>query len=158
MPKESNRVVYPPEGWRNPLTAEYVGPDRFGNGQVYDARLPDAAIADAPVDDAPVTDAPVDDAPVDDAPSDNAPLLRLVHDARDEEITVRCLRCPPRSQADGRFLAHRMIGIISVNATALLVPMNTPRIIRHLADAHQETLNSISDLDFFNSVLDCCEL
>ena len=138
MPKESNRVVYPPEGWRNPLTAEYVGPDRFGNGQVYDTRLSDPVIVDAP--------------------SDDAPLLRLVHDARDEEITVRCLRCPPRSQADGRFLAHRMIGIISVNATALLVPMNTPRIIRHLADAHQETLNSISDLDFFNSVLDCCEL
>lgn len=148
MPKESNRVVYPPEGWRNPLTAEYVGPDRFGNGQVYDTRLSDAAISDAPADDAPVDDAPLSD----------APLLRLVHDARDEEITVRCLRCPPRSQADGRFLAHRMIGIISVNATALLVPMNTPRIIRHLADAHQETLNSISDLDFFNSVLDCCEL
>ena len=128
MPKESNRVVYPSEGWRNPLTAEYVGPDRFGNGQVYDARR------------------------------DDAPLLRLVHDARDEEITVRCLRCEPRSQADGRFLAYRMIGIVSVNATTLLVPMNTPRIIRHLSDVHQETIGDISDLDFFNSVLDCCEL
>ena len=143
MPKASNRVVYPPEGWRNPLTAEYVGPDQFGNGQVYDARL---------------SDAEQNDAGQNDAPSDDAPLLRLVHDARDEEITVRCLRCPPRSQADGRFLAYRMIGIISVNATALLVPMNTPRIIRHLTDAHQETISNISDLDFFNSVLDCCEL
>ena len=153
MPKASNRVVYPPEGWRNPLTAEYVGPDQFGNGQVYDARL-----SDAEQNDAGQNDAPSDDARLNDAPSDDAPLLRLVHDARDEEITVRCLRCPPRSQADGRFLAYRMIGIISVNATALLVPMNTPRIIRHLADAHQETIGSISDLDFFNSVLDCCEL
>ena len=158
MPKASNRVVYPPEGWRNPLTAEYVGPDQFGNGQVYDVRLNDAGQNDAPSDDALSDDFPLNDAPSDNAPSDDAPLLRLVHDARDEEITVRCLRCPPRSQADGRFLAYRMIGIISVNATALLVPMNTPRIIRHLADAHQETISSISDLDFFNSVLDCCEL
>ena len=130
---------------------------------MYDTRLADAATADTPADDAATAGASVDDAPLNDAttadaPLDSAPLLRLVHDARDEEITVRCLRCPPRSQADGRFLAHRMIGIISVNATALLVPMNTPRIIRHLADAHQETLGSISDLDFFNSVLDCCEL
>ena len=128
MPKDSNRAVHPPAGWRNPLASEYVGPDRFGNGQVYDAAR------------------------------DGAPLLRLIHDPRDEEITVRCLRCEPRSQADGRFLAYRMIGIVSVNATALLVPMNTPRILKHLADVHQETLDGIDDLEFFNSVLDCCDL
>ena len=51
-----------------------------------------------------------------------------------------------------------MIGIVSVNATALLVPMNTPRILKHLAETHQETLDGIDDLEFFNSVLDCCDL
>ena len=55
MPRDSNRVVYPPEGWSNWLAAEYVGPDQFGNGEVYDAQL------------------------------DGAPLIRLIYDQRDEE-------------------------------------------------------------------------
>ena len=58
MPRDSNRVVYPPEGWTNSLAAEYIGPDQFGNGEVYDAQL------------------------------DGAPLIRLIYDERDEEITV----------------------------------------------------------------------
>ena len=124
MPRESNRVVHPPEGWTNSLTAEYVGPDRFGNGEVYDAWL------------------------------DGEPLVRLIYDQRDDEITVRCLRCPEQSQAFGRFMAHPMIGIVSINATALLVPMNTPRIMKHLADVHGETLDGMDDLDFFNCLLD----
>ena len=128
MPRDSNRVVYPPEGWTNSLTAEYVGPDRFGNGEVYDAYI------------------------------DGVPLIRLIYDERDEEITVRCLRCEPQSQAAGRFTAYPMIGIVSINATALLVPMNTPRIMRHLADRHEETLGDMNDVDFFNSLLDLCGL
>ena len=124
MPRESNRVVHPPEGWTNSLTAEYVGPDRFGNGEVYDTWL------------------------------DGEPLVRLIYDQRDDEITVRCLRCPEQSQAFGRFMAHPMIGIVSINATALLVPMNTPRIMKHLADVHGETLDGMDDLDFFNCLLD----
>ena len=128
MPRDSNRVVYPPEGWTNSLEAEYIGPDQFGNGEVYDV------------------------------PYQGAPLMRLIYDERDEEITVRCLLCEPQSQAAGRFTAHPMIGIISINATALLVPMNTPRITRHLADRHGETIGGMDDVEFFNSLLDCCGL
>ena len=128
MPRDSNRVVYPPEGWTNSLAAEYVGPDQFGNGEVYDVQI------------------------------DGVPLIRLIYDARDEEITVRCLRCEPRPQAAGRFIAYPIIGIVSINATALLVPMNTPRIMRHLADQHGETLGGMNDVEFFNCLLDCCGL
>ena len=128
MPNESNRVVFPPEGWQNSLQSEHVGPDRFGNGQMYDASL------------------------------GGSPLMRLIYDARDDEITVRCLRCDQQDQAGGRFQDYRMVGIVSINATALLVPMNTPRIMKHLADAHDESLNGIDNMDFFNCLLDCCEL
>lgn len=128
MPQESNRVVYPPEGWENSLESKFVGPDRFGNGQIFDANL------------------------------HGAPLIRLIYDARDDEITVRCLRCDMQDQAGGRFQDYRMIGIISINATALLVPMNTPRIMKHLSDVHEEPLNGIDDMDFFNCLLDSCDL
>ncbi len=128
MPNVSNRVVFPPQGWQNTLEAEHVGPDRFGNGQMYDVSYR------------------------------GEPLIRLVYDARDDEITVRCLLCPPQARAGGRFQDYRMIGIISINATALLVPMNTPRILKHLADVHGEDLGGIDDTDFFNCLLDCCEL
>jgi hypothetical protein len=133
MPRDSNRVVYPPEGWTNSLAAEYIGPDQFGNGEVYDAQLKRT-------------------------PLEGAPLIRLIYDQRDEEITVRCLRCEQQSQAAGRFTAYPMIGIVSINATALLVPMNTPRIMRHLADRHDEALGGIDDVDFFNCLLDSCGL
>ena len=128
MPRDSNRVVYPPEGWTNSLAAEFMGPDQFGNGEMYDVHVGED------------------------------PLIRLIYDERDEEITVRCLRCEQRSQAAGRFTAHPMIGIVSINATPLLVPMNTPRILRHLADRHEETLGGIDDVDFFNCLLDSCGL
>ena len=128
MPQESNRVVYPPEGWTNSLASEPMGPDRFGNGQMYDTSL------------------------------NGSPLIRLIYDARDEQITARCLQCDQQDQAGGRFQDYRMIGIISINATSLLVPMNTPRIMKHLADVHGETLAGIDDLDFFNCLLDCCDL
>ena len=128
MPRESNRVVHPPDGWTNPFSAEFMGPDRFGNGEVYDARL------------------------------GAEPLIRLIYDQRDDEITVRCLRCEEQSQAFGRFTAHPMIGIVSINATALLVPMNTPRIMKHLSDVHEETLNDMDGTDFYNCLLDCCGL
>ena len=128
MPQESNRVVYPPEGWQNPLDSESIGPDRFGNGQMFDTSLR------------------------------GSPLIRLIYDARDYQITVRCLRCDQQDQAGGRFQDYRMIGIISINATALLIPMNTPRIMKHLADVHEETLDGIDDMDFFNCLLACCDL
>lgn len=128
MANDSNRVVFPLEGWQNSLQSEHVGPDRFGNGQMYDASLR------------------------------GTPLIRLIYDPRDDQITVRCLRCDQRDQAGGRFQDYRMIGIVSINATALLVPMNTPRIMKHLADVHDENLDGIDDMDFFNCLLDCCEL
>ena len=128
MPQESNRVIHPPEGWRNSFEAVSMGTDRFGNGQMYDANL------------------------------GGPPLIRLIYDARDDQITVRCLRCDQQDQAGGRFQDYRMIGIVSINATALLVPMNTPRIMKHLADVHDEPLEGIDDIDFFNCLLDCCDL
>ena len=128
MPQESHRVVYPPEGWQNSLDSEPMGPDRFGNGQMFDTSLR------------------------------GSPLIRLIYDARDDEITVRCLRCDQQDQAGGRFQDYRMIGIISINATALLVPMNTPRIMKHLADVHEEMLDGIDDMDFFNCLLASCDL
>lgn len=128
MPMDSNRVVFPPDGWQNFLQSEHIGPDRFGNGQMYDASL------------------------------DGSPLIRLIYDARDDQITVRCMRCDQQDQAGGRYQDYRMIGIVSINATALLVPMNTPRIMKHLADVHGEALDGVDDMDFFNVLLDCCEL
>ncbi len=128
MPKESNRAVYPPEGWQNSFESEHIGPDRFGNGLMYDASL------------------------------QGSPLIRLIYDARDDQITVRCLRCDQQDQAGGRYQDYRMIGIVSINATALLVPMNTPRIMKHLSDVHEVAMNGIDDMDFFNCLLDCCEL
>jgi hypothetical protein len=128
MPQASNRVVYPPEGWQNPLDSESIGLDRFGNGQMFDVSLQDS------------------------------PLVRLIYDRRDDQITVRCLRCDQQDQAGGRFQDYRMIGIVSINATVLLIPMNTPRVMKHLADVHDEILNGIDDLNFFNCILDCCEL
>lgn len=128
MPKDSNRVVFPAEGWTNSLAVEFMGTDRFGNGLVYDARY------------------------------QGEPLMQLIYDARDEEITVRCLRCEQQEQAFGRFVAHPMIGIVSINATALLIPMNTPRIMKHLADVHDESLDGMDGLDLFNCLLDSCEL
>ena len=128
MPKESNRAVYPPEGWQNSFESEHIGPDRFGNGLMYDASL------------------------------GGSPLIRLIYDARDDQITVRCLRCDQQDQAGGRYQDYRMIGIVSINATALLVPMNTPRIMKHLTDVHEVTMSDIDDMDFFNCLLDCCEL
>ena len=128
MPQQSNRVVYPPDGWQNSLVSEAIGPDRFGNGQMFDASLHDSAV------------------------------IRLIYDARDDQITVRCLRCDQQDQAGGRYRDYRMIGIVSINATALLVPMNTPRIMKHLSDVHDVPLDGIDDLDFFNCLLDCCDL
>ena len=128
MPNHSNRAVFPPDDWQNSFESEHVGPDRFGNGQMYDASR------------------------------NGSPLMRLIYDARDDEITVRCLRCDQQDQAGGRYQDYRMIGIVSVNATALLVPMNAPRIMRHLASVHDEDLGGIDDMDFFNCLLDCCEL
>ncbi len=128
MPKSSNRIVFPPEGWTNSLTAESMGTDRFGNGLVYHTQY------------------------------NGAPLVQLIYDARDEEITVRCLQCEQQDQAFGRFQAYPMIGIVSINATALLVPMNTPRIMKHLAETHDVTLDGMDDLNFYNCVLDSCEL
>lgn len=128
MPIKSNRVVFPPEGWQNSLKCEHIGPDRFGNGQMYDAS------------------------------HKGKPLMRLIYDARDDQITVRCLLCDQQQQAGGRFQDYRMIGIVSVNATALLIPMNTPRIMKHLADTHEETMDGIDEVDFFNCLLDSCEL
>ncbi len=128
MPQESNRAVYPPEGWQNSLDSEHIGPDRFGNGQMYDASVA------------------------------GAPAIRLIYDARDDQITVRCLRCDPQDQAGGRYQDYRMIGIVSINATALLVPMNTPRIMKHLSDVHDVQLDGVDDMNFFNCLLDCCDL
>jgi hypothetical protein len=128
MPKESNRIVFPPEGWTNSLTADFVGSDQFGNGLVYDTQY------------------------------GGQPLMRLIYDARDYEITVRCLRCEEQPQAFGRFVARPMIGIVSINATELLVPMNTPRIMRHLSEVHDETIDGIGEVDLYNCLLDSCEL
>ena len=128
MPNDSNRAVFPPAGWRNSFESDHVGADRFGNGQMYDASL------------------------------NGSLLIRLIYDARDDQITVRCLRCDQQDQAGGRFQDYRMIGIVSVSATPLLVPMNTPRIMKHLADVHGENISDIDDVDFFNCILDCCEL
>jgi ABC-type transporter Mla maintaining outer membrane lipid asymmetry permease subunit MlaE len=36
--------------------------------------------------------------------------------------------------------------------------MSTERILNHLATQHDEDLGGVSDLDFFNSVMDCCGL
>ncbi len=84
--------------------------------------------------------------------------LRLVYNHQDNAITVRCLRCAVKSLAMDSFQDYPMIGIVKVSAIRITVPMNTGRILNHLATHHQEDLDGVDDLDLFNCLLDCCNL
>jgi hypothetical protein len=56
------------------------------------------------------------------------------------------------------FKDYPMIGTIDVKTIRPTLKMSTERILNHLATQHDEDLGGVSDLDFFNSVMDCCGL
>ena len=128
MQPGSNRAVRPREGWRNILESRDCGEAQLQQGHLYEASY------------------------------HNRPLLRLVYNHPDNAITVRCLLCEVKSLALDSFQDYPMIGIVKVSAIRITVPMNTGRILNHLATEHQEDLGKVDDLDFFNCILDCCNL
>jgi hypothetical protein len=127
-PPSSNRAVRPRAGWRNILASQDCGEAQLQQGHLYEASY------------------------------HNRPLLRLVYNHQDNTITVRCLLCNMKSLALDSFQDYPMIGIVKVSAIRMTVPMNTGRILHHLATAHDEDLGKVDDVDLFNSILDCCHL
>lgn len=126
--QSSNRAVRPRAGWSNILTSRDCGEAQLNQGRLYEASYHDR------------------------------PLLRLIYNHLDNAITVRCLLCDVKSLAMDSFEDYPMIGIVKVSAIRITVPMNTGRILTHLATEHQEDLDNVDDVDFFNCILDCCNL
>jgi hypothetical protein len=130
----SQRSITPRAGWRNIFTAQAVGAAQFNQGNLYEASY------------------------------QHRPLLRFVYNLRDYEltgrsvVTVRCVLCGVKPQARNSFEDYPMIGTIDVNTIRPTLKMSTERILKHLASQHGEDLGGVDDVDFFNSILDCCNL
>ena len=128
------RSIKPQEGWINPLTSRDCGQAQLGQGLLYEASY------------------------------QNRPCLRLIYNPRDYELTgkatiiVRCIHCGVQSQGLGSFEDYPMVGTIEVGTRKLTLKMSTERILNHLKDDHQENLDDLDDVDFFNAILDCCDL
>ncbi len=128
------RSIQPGEGWSNLFTVQDCGEAQFNQGHLYEASY------------------------------DNRPVLRLVYNIRDHEltgrssVTVRCMLCGLKSQALGSFEDYPMIGTMDVNTIRPTLTMSTERILNHLATQHDENLGGVDDLDFFNSIMDSCDL
>ena len=128
------RSIKPREGWRNIFTARDCGEAQFNQGNLYEADYRDRTV------------------------------LRLIYNPRDHEVTgrsvvtVRCMLCGMQSRAMESFQDYPMIGTIDVKTIRPTLKMSTERILNHLANEHGEDLGGVSDLDFFNSVMDCCGL
>src|SRR5688572_11723995 len=128
------RSIQPREGWENIFTAQEMGEAQFSQGYVFEASY------------------------------QNRPILRLVYNPKDHEttgkavVTVRCVLCGLQSRALDSFQDYPMIGSVEANAIRALLTMNTARILKHLATVHDVHLGGVDDLDFFNCILDCCNL
>lgn len=128
------RSIQPRAGWRNILASQALGEAQFNQGRLFEASY------------------------------QNRPILRLVYDPRDNEttgktvITVRCVLCGLKSRAFDAFQDYPLLGAVEVNTIRALLTMNTARILKHLASAHEENLGGVDDLDFFHCILDCCHL
>jgi hypothetical protein len=128
------RSIKPRAGWHNSLTAQACGEAQFNQGNLYEASY------------------------------QNRPILRLVYNPRDHEltgrsvVTVRCMLCGVKSRAFDSFEDYPMIGTMDVNTIRPTLKMSTERILNHLAAQHGEDLGGVDDLDFFNSIMDCCDI
>ena len=128
------RSIQSREGWVNVLTARDMGEAQFGQGRLFEASY------------------------------DGRPVLRLVYNPVDQEatgktvVTVRCVLCGLKSRALDSFEDYPMIGSVEANTIRPLLRMSTARILKHLAAEHDEHLGGVDDLDFFNAMLDCCNL
>ena len=127
-PATNNRVIHPGEGWQNIFASRDCGQSQFNQGRVYEASYGDR------------------------------PVLHLVHVPVDNEIIVRCALCDVKSLAFDSFQDYPMIGIVKISARRMTLTMNTGRILNHLQTEHEERLGGVDDVDFFNSVLACCNL
>ena len=129
-----HRSIKPRRGWRNILASQACGDAQFNQGHLYEASY------------------------------QNRPILRLVYNPADYEltgraaVTVRCILCGVKSRALDSFEDYPMIGTVDVSTMRLTLKMSTERILNHLATEHDEDLGSVDDFDFFNCILDCCNL
>ena len=129
-----HRSITPGAGWSNIFASQDCGEAQLNQGRLYEASY------------------------------QNRPMLRMVYNPRDYEltgkavITVRCVLCGVKSRAFGSFQDYPMIGHVEVSAIRLTLEMDTGRIRNHLATQHEEDLGGVDDVDFFNSILDCCNL
>lgn len=128
------RSIHPREGWQNIFTVQASGEAQFNQGHFYEASYQDR------------------------------PILRFVYNIKDHELTgrsavsVRCMLCGMQSRALGSFEDYPLIGTMDVNTIRPTLKMSTERILNHLATQHGEDLGGVDDTDFFNSVMDCCNL
>ncbi len=128
------RSITPRAGWSNIFASRDCGEAQFDQGRLYEASY------------------------------QNRPMLRLVYSPRNYEltgravITVRCVLCGVKSRALDSFQDYPMIGTVDVSTIRLTLTMSTERTLNHLATEHHEDLGGVDDADFFNSILDCCDL
>jgi hypothetical protein len=129
-----HRTITPRTGWSNIFASQDCGDAQLNQGRLYKASY------------------------------HNRPMLRLIYNPKDYErtgkavITVRCVLCGVKSRAFDSFQDYPLIGTIDVSTIRRTLTMNTGRILNHLATQHQEDLGGVDDVDFFNSLLDCCHL
>ncbi len=133
-PKGPQRSIKPRDGWHNIFTVQAYGEAPHHQGNLYEASFRDR------------------------------PTLRLIYNPRDYElmgrasITVRCMLCGLKTRALDSFEDYPMIGTVDVNTIRPTLKMSTERVLNHLAAQHDEDLGGVDDLDFFNSIMDCCDL
>ena len=128
------RSIKPPDGWCNPLISRDCGEAQLSQGLLYEVCY------------------------------QNRPLMRLIYNPKDYELTgkatilVRCIPCGVHAQGLGSFEDYPMMGTIEVGTRKLTLKMSTERLLNHLSEKHQEDLGGMDDIEFFNSILDCCHL
>ncbi len=128
------RSIKPRDGWSNIFTAKACGEAQFNQGLLYEASYQDR------------------------------PVLRFIYNPRDYAVTgravvtIRCILCDIQPRAMESFEDYPMIGTVDVKTIRPTLKMSTERILNHLATEHDETLGGVNDVDFFNSVMGCCDL
>ncbi len=134
QPSGPQRSIKPREGWSNIFTTQDCGEAQFNQGNLYEASYRDR------------------------------PVLRFIYNPRDHEltgrsvVTIRCMLCGIQPRAMDSFEDYPMIGTVDVKTIRPTLKMSTQRILSHLATEHDEDLGGVNDVDFFNSVMDCCGL
>ena len=128
------RSITPREGWQNIFESQDIGEAQFNQGRLYEVSY------------------------------QGEPMLRLIYNPEDYVfkgsaiVTVRCLLCGLKSRALGSFEDYPMIGMIDVSTIRMTLTMSTGRVLNHLATQHDQNFGGVDDEDFFNSILDCCNL